>query len=160
MIIKFTLNHKSVSIDTDPGRKLAEVLRNEFNLLSVKENCVTGRCGACTVLKNNLPVPACAISMFTVKNCVISTFEEIAETKKYNIMKEAFAAAGCSFCDFCFHGKMLTIYSLLDSYDELTDPVIYKALSGNVCSCSDFDSIVKGIKIASIAIRRIKHARK
>ena len=158
MIIKFMLNNMKKNLDADPGDKLSEVLRNDFGLQSVNSCCNTGRCGGCTVLKDNIPVPACMVRMFSVKNSNILTYEYISTTKEFDTITKVLEAMGCNFCDFCKHGKMITIYSLVQSSAQLTDKDIYEALSGNICNCTDFQSMAAGIKLAVNAIKRGKRA--
>ncbi len=156
MLIDFTLNNRHIKLNTDPGRKLSDVLRKEFGYYSVNECCNTGRCGGCTVLRNNLPVPACMISMFSVKGSEIFTFEWIEQTKEYDTISKVLDAYGCRFCDFCHSGKMITIYAYLKSNPKPEKYDILEAMSGNSCSCTDLQSIADGIRLAASAIKRGK----
>ena len=45
-----TVNHKPVTVETDPNQRLLDMLRNNLGLTSVKEGCSEGECGACTVI--------------------------------------------------------------------------------------------------------------
>ena len=158
MIIRFMLNNMKKNLDADPSDKLSDVLRDDFGLLSVNSGCNTGRCGGCTVLKDNIPVPACMVRMFSVRNANILTYEYISTTKEFETITKVLEAMGCNFCDFCKHGKMMTIYSLVINSGQLTDKDIYEALSGNICNCTDFQSMAAGIKLAVNAINRGKRA--
>ena len=152
------LNNMKKNLDADPADKLADVLRDDFGLMSVNSCCNTGRCGGCTVLKDNIPIPACMVKMFSVRNANILTYEYISTTKEFETITKVLEAMGCNFCDFCKHGKMMTIYSLVTSFGQLTDKDIYEALSGNICNCTDFQSMAAGIKLAVNAIKRGKRA--
>ena len=156
--MNFYLNGKPVSHEGDPAARLLDVLRDDFGLLSVNSGCNTGRCGGCTVLKDNIPVPACMVRMFSVRNANILTYEYISTTKEFETITKVLEAMGCNFCDFCKHGKMMTIYSLVINSGQLTDKDIYEALSGNICNCTDFQSMAAGIKLAVNAIKRGKRA--
>lgn len=156
MIIKFMLNNMKKNLDAGPDDKLSDVLRDDFGLLSVNSCCNTGRCGGCTVLKDNIPVPACMVKMFSVRNSNILTYEYISTTKEFETITKVLDAMGCNFCNFCKHGKMITIYSLIQNAVPLTDKDIYEALSGNICNCTDFQSMAAGIKLAINAIKRGK----
>ena len=107
MIIKFMLNNMKKNLDADPDDKLSDVLRDDFGLLSVNSCCNTGRCGGCTVLKDNIPVPACMVKMFSVRNSNILTYEYISTTKEFETITKVLDAMGCNFCNFCKHGKMI-----------------------------------------------------
>ena len=158
MIIRFMLNNMKKNLDADPSDKLSDVLRDDFGLLSVNSGCNTGRCGGCTVLKDNIPVPACMVRMFSVRNANILTYEYISTTKEFETITKVLEAMGCNFCDFCKHGKMMTIYSLVINSGQLTDKDIYAALSGKTCNCTEFQSMAAGIKLAVNAIKRGKRA--
>ncbi|HNY38278.1 MAG TPA: 2Fe-2S iron-sulfur cluster-binding protein, partial [Petrotogaceae bacterium] len=59
MKINFFLNHIFCTVDTDPLRSLADVLRNDFNQTDVKQGCKEGECGACAVLIEGVTVHSC-----------------------------------------------------------------------------------------------------
>ncbi len=152
------LNNMKKNLDADPNDKLSDVLRDDFGLLSVNSCCNTGRCGGCTVLKDNIPVPSCMVRMFSVRNSNILTYEYISTTKESETITKVLNAMGCNFCNFCKHGKLVTIYSLVQSSAQLTDKDVYEALSGNICNCTDFQSMAAGVKLALNAIKRGKRA--
>ncbi|MCQ2604213.1 MAG: 2Fe-2S iron-sulfur cluster-binding protein [Spirochaetia bacterium] len=154
MLIKFILNKKQVAVDADPMDSLSEILRTKFSIDSVNECCNTGRCGGCTVLKNNLPVPSCMIHMFTVRNANILTFEHIKTTREYSIIDKTLKTYNCIFCDYCSTGRIITIYSLLKNSDKLNNDDIYRALSGNICNCTDLKTMTIGIRLAFNALKR------
>ena len=158
MIIKFTLNNMKKNLDADPSEKLSDVLRDDFGLLSVNSCCNTGRCGGCTVLKDNLPVPACMVRMFSVRNSSILTYEYISTTTEFTSIIKVLEAMGCNFCDFCKHGKIITMYSLVQSGVQLTEKDVYEALSGNICNCTDFHSMAAGVRLIVNTIKRGKRA--
>ena len=152
------LNNMKKNLDADPADKLSDVLRDDFGLQSVNSCCNTGRCGGCTVLKDNIPVPACMVKMFSVRNSNILTYEFISTTKEFQTITEVLEAMGCNFCDFCKHGKMIIIYSLVMNGVTLTDKEIYDALSGNICNCTDFQSMAESIRCAIRSVKREKRA--
>jgi len=98
------------------------------------------------------------VRMFSVRNSNILTYEYISTTKEFETITKVLGAMGCNFCNFCKHGKMITIYSLLQNAGQLTDKDIYEALSGNICNCTDFQSMAAGIRLALNAIKRGKRA--
>ncbi len=48
-LITCTINGKLTESYVDPRSSLAEFLREELSLVSVKHGCDVGECGACTV---------------------------------------------------------------------------------------------------------------
>ena len=50
MAVQSTINGESTAFLCSPGQVLAEVLRDELELIGTKIGCNTGDCGACSVL--------------------------------------------------------------------------------------------------------------
>ncbi len=160
MIIRFILNSIEAVIDVNPHSRLSSILRDNFGLLSTKESCYNGECGACTVLLDDEPVPACVIPVFTVKNRSVVTLEGFEKTENYEIIRKSLKSSGCNLCKYCYQGRILVIHHLLQQYSELNDNEIFEALSGNRCECTDFKSLKKGIKLANLTLNRKKKAGK
>ena len=147
--IKFTLNGKETKIATDPLRRLLDVLRDDFNLKSIKEGCAEGECGACSVLLNDHLVTSCIIPLGGVKNQDVKTLEYVRETQLGSIIVESFADGGAVQCGFCIPGMVMAAYYLLSNVPEPTNKQIRKAISGNMCRCTGYDLIAESIKLAS-----------
>ena len=94
MRIDFVLNGGRVSIDTDPLRRLIDVLREEFHLSGVKEGCGVGECGACTILVDGRSALSCLIPVGKVQNGEIVTIEGYRISDRYRILQKAFAESG------------------------------------------------------------------
>lgn len=148
MIIKFTLNYQSVTIDTDPSRRLLDVLRVDFNLVGVKEGCGEGECGACSVLINHLVVNSCLVPVGNVHNKDVLTIEGYKLTPKYKIIETAFVDAGAVQCGFCTPGMVMATESLLYQNPHPSDLEIKIALSGNLCRCTGYNMIIEAVKLA------------
>ena len=59
--VRCTVNHKPVVVETEPNKRLLDMLREDLDLTSVKEGCSEGECGACTVIFNGEPVTTCCM---------------------------------------------------------------------------------------------------
>ena len=160
MIIKFMLNNIEVVVNSNPCTRLSTILRENFGLLSTKESCMSGECGACTVLLDGVPVPSCVILAFTVKNREVITLESYEKTENCDIIKKSLKSAGCNLCGYCKQGRILVIQHLIERHKELNDTDISEALSGNLCECIDVKSLKKGIKLAHLTIKRKQKAGK
>jgi len=147
--IRFVLNRKEVTIDTDPLRRLLDVLREDFGLTGVKEGCGEGECGACSVLIDGELALSCITPVGTVQGASVVTIEGLRETKRYGKISDAFAEAGSVQCGFCTPGFVIAAEALLRTNSSPTEDEIREAISGNFCRCTGYSSIVEGIRIAS-----------
>ena len=77
--ICFTLNGRPVEIFVDPGRRLADVLREDLGLIGAKIGCNAGQCGACTVLFDDRPICSCIISAAQATGRTVLTVEGLME---------------------------------------------------------------------------------
>ena len=147
--IKFILNGKEVSVEADPLKRLLDVLREDKKMTGVKEGCGEGECGACAVLKDGVLVNSCMIPLGATEGCEIITPEGIRETEKGKLIIDAFGDAGAVQCGFCTPGMMMATEALLTINKTPEEEEIREALSGNLCRCTGYDLIVKGVQIAS-----------
>ena len=147
--IDFILNGEKITLDTNPSRRLLDVLRDDFDLTGPKEGCGEGECGACAVLMNHEIVNSCSVPL---ANCIgkeITTIEGFMKTKRYEVIKESFAEEGAVQCGFCTPGMVIASESLLNKNPHPSDEEIKIGLSGNLCRCTGYNMIVKAVKKAS-----------
>ena len=149
MEISFILNNKKVTIDVTPSMRLLDVIREELHLTGTKEGCGEGECGACTVLVNGEPYNSCLTPVANVIGKEVMTIEGFRETKAYRVIADAFADQGGSQCGFCTPGMILASYAVLKKNHHPTEEEIREALSGNLCRCTGYNSIVNAVMLAS-----------
>ena len=148
MRIEFTLNGQKVSIDTDPRRRLLDVLRDDLGIKSVKEGCGEGECGACTVIFNDRAILSCLRMVGQVDGGEIITSEGLLDDDVLHPIQEAFIQAGAVQCGFCTPGFVMSTYALLKHNPDPTDDEIKEGLSGNLCRCTGYDQIIKAVRLA------------
>lgn len=149
MKIKFNLNFKDVEIDADPLKRLLDVLREDFNLSSVKEGCGEGECGACSVLINNKITPSCMFPVGKAEGKNIMTVDGLKKTRKYEIIRKAFEDAGAVQCGFCIPGMTIAAEALLLKNPNPSIDEIREGISGNLCRCTGYNMIIDAVKIAA-----------
>jgi carbon-monoxide dehydrogenase small subunit len=149
MKIRFTLNNNHEAVDTDPMRRLLDVLRDDFGLSGVKEGCGEGECGACSVLVNGEIVFSCITPVQTVEGSAILTIEGYRNTDRYRAIEAAMEKAGGVQCGFCTPGFVLAAEALLRKNPHPTEEEIREGLSGNLCRCTGYTGIVEGIRAAA-----------
>ena len=109
--ITLTIGDTSRSIDTAPGRRLSEVLREDLNLKSVKIGCDAGDCGACTVLIDGRQECACLVPAVQADGRTVETLET-AEPVLRAQLQQAFLAKGAAQCGICTPGLMMAAMEL------------------------------------------------
>lgn len=149
MKIDFIVNGKRVEIDTNPARRLLDVLREDLGLLGIKEGCGEGECGACAVLLDGRLVHSCLVPLGNVKGKEVLTIEGIKNTEEYKVIEEAFLDAGSVQCGFCTPGFVMNTYYLLKNNPDPREEDIKKAISGNLCRCTGYQMIIDAIKLAA-----------
>ncbi len=148
MKISFTLNEKKISIESDPLRRLLDVLREDLNILSVKESCGEGECGACTVLLNDKPVTSCLINIIQVEGGSVISAEGISETPLGKLITTCFEETNAVQCGFCFPGFLVTVFHYLKNHPVNDEQKIKSALAGNICRCTGYQKIIDAVQLA------------
>lgn len=151
--LNFTINGQAISLDIPADLLLVDVLRDVLKLKSVKKGCGDGECGACTVLMDGTPIASCMTPAFKAHEKEILTVEGLAPENGLHPIQNAFLAEGAVQCGFCTPGMLLAAKALLDKKPEPDDEEIRKALTGHLCRCTGYNTIVKAIKRAGDAIR-------
>ena len=149
--INFKLNDQLIEIETNPNRRLLDVLREDFSLTGPKEGCGEGECGACAVLMNHEIVNSCSVPLANVIGKEIITIEGFSKTKRYEVIKDAFAKTGGVQCGFCTPGMIIATESLLNKNPHPSDFEIKIGLSGNLCRCTGYNLIIEAVKEAAKA---------
>lgn len=154
--LKLKVNNRDHSIIVDGNRRLLDVLREDLNLMGVKEGCGVGECGACTVILNGKAVNSCLILAGQVQGCEIITIEglEGENGEPYpkgtlHPLQQAFIDAGAVQCGFCTPGIILSAFALLTENPNPSEDEIKEALSGNLCRCTGYKQIIEAVKLAS-----------
>jgi len=147
--INFTLNGKPVSVETAPNKRLLDLLHDDLGMLSVKEGCAEGECGACTVIFNGEPVTSCCMLAGQAEGAEIITVEGISLDGKPSVLQQAFLDAGAVQCGFCIPGMLLNAQALLMKNPNPTTEEIKVAMSGNLCRCTGYAKIEKAVALAA-----------
>lgn len=133
--------------EIDSGMRLLDFIREEIKLKGVKEGCGEGECGACTVILNGNAVNSCLIYAASIDGAEIITIEGIGG-KELDPIQRAFIDAGAVQCGYCTPGMILSAKALLDKNPEASEEEIRAGISGNLCRCTGYDKIVKGVLLA------------
>lgn len=149
MTLEFVLNDRPVSAEVDPLARLLDVLRNGFGLHGVKEGCGEGECGACAVLVDGRLVNSCIVPAATIEGSRVLTIEGYRTTDRFTVIERALAETGGVQCGFCTPGIVMATESILREHAHPSDEEIRHGLSGNLCRCTGYETIVRAVRIAS-----------
>ena len=144
MPTSFTINGKPCTVDLPPMTRLIDVLRDHLGLLSVKEGCGEGECGACTVLMNGQVVQSCLVPLCQAEGAVLETVESLGTDAQHPIQR-AFLEHGAVQCGFCTPGFILATKALLAENPHPTRDQARVALAGNICRCTGYQKIIDAV---------------
>ncbi|AZQ66456.1 2Fe-2S iron-sulfur cluster binding domain-containing protein [Silicimonas algicola] len=148
MTLSFTIRGERQEVETDPHRRLSEVLRDDLGLKSVKVGCDAGDCGACTVLIDGRQACACLVPAGQADGASIETLETWSGGAA-DRLRDAFLAEGAAQCGICTPGMMMAAAELLSASPDPTEDEVRTALSGVLCRCTGYASIVAAVLSAS-----------
>jgi carbon-monoxide dehydrogenase small subunit len=143
--IDLTVNGTSHSGRTAARRTLADFLRDDLELTGTHVGCEHGVCGACTVLLDGEPVRSCLVLAVQARGRSVSTIEGLSDGAPMNALQEAMRDTHAFQCGFCTPGFLMQITALLGENASPSETEIRETLSGNICRCTGYESIVNGV---------------
>ena len=147
--VELTVNGTSRQGSIEPRRTLADFLREDLGLTGTHLGCEHGVCGACTVLVNGEPARSCLMLAVQARGADILTIEGLATNGVMNPLQQAMWESHGFQCGFCTPGFLMQISALLAENPHPGEAEIREALSGNICRCTGYESIVNGVLRAS-----------
>jgi len=141
------VNGEDREVPAGPDTPLIYALRNDLGLKGTKFGCGLGVCGACTVLVDGRPVPACETPMWSVAGRSVTTVEGLDAGK----LREAFLAEQAGQCGYCLSGILVRAAALLAANPSPTADEVRAALDGNLCRCGAHNRIVRAVLRAAAA---------
>lgn len=144
--VNLTLNGKDRVVDIDPRLLLVEMLRENLKAQGTRIGCLTGDCGACTVLIDGQIKKSCLVLAASVQESRIETIEGLSSIQA---LQDAFIAHNGFQCGYCTSGMIVVAADLLRHHPSPSREDIRKAISGNLCRCTGYESIVDAIYAVS-----------
>ena len=141
MKVSLTLNGRAASLEARTDEMLLSALRRE-GLLSVRETCAIGMCGACTVLVDGEPVSGCLTLTAQVAGRDVTTVEGLGGDP----VQRAFAETHGFQCGWCTPGFVLAAKRLLELNPSPSDDEIAEGLGGNLCRCGSYVKIAEAVR--------------
>ena len=147
--ITITVNGVPRSASAEARRLLSDFLRHDLGLTGTHVGCEHGVCGCCTVLFDGEPARSCLVFAGQADGAEITTIEGLAEIDgTLHPIQQAMMEAHGFQCAFCSPGFLMSAVALLAQNAEPTRAEIREELSGNLCRCTGYQSIVAGVERA------------
>ena len=144
MKIDLTVNGGARSGDAEPRKTLADFLREDLGLTGTHLGCEHGVCGACTVLLDGEPARSCLMLAVQARGASITTVEGLADDGVLNELQSALRDSHAFQCGFCTPGFVMQITALLAENPTPSEAEVRETLSGNLCRCTGYETIVDG----------------
>jgi carbon-monoxide dehydrogenase small subunit len=134
----------------EPRLTLADFLREECHLTGTHLGCEHGVCGACTILLDGRSARSCLMLAVQADGHEVLTVEGIAPSSdKLHPLQEAFRDNHGLQCGFCTPGMLMTARALLDRDPDPDEQTIREAISGQICRCTGYTTIVRSVRWAA-----------
>jgi xanthine dehydrogenase small subunit len=132
---------------------LAEFLRRRRHLTGTKVVCAEGDCGACAVLIGRVSQDERSIQYASVNSCIqmmfqldathVVTIEGLKHGDELNPIQKAMVTCHGTQCGFCTPGFVVSLCDLMQRSTGVKAHDVRRALVGNLCRCTGYDSIVR-----------------
>ena len=151
--ITLHVNGRDYEIDVDIRESLLEILRDRLGLISVKQGCGVGECGACNVLIDGRPTDSClTLAVWAEGKCVRTVEGEVKPEGELSPVQKAYVDAGAVQCGFCTPGLVMTTIAFLeknkDRWAAITREEIKRAHAGHLCRCTGYELITEAVELA------------
>lgn len=144
--ITVTVNGKRFEKEVEPRRLLSDFIREDLRLTGTHVGCEHGVCGSCTVLMNGKSTRACLTFAVMADGAEIMTIEGLGSAEKMHPLQQAFWEKHGLQCGFCTPGVLMTALELLKENPKPSVEDVREALSGNLCRCTGYQTIVESIR--------------
>lgn len=148
MVVSFTVNGRSESVDVSPEMPLLWVLRDVLDIKGPKFGCGISQCGACTVHVDGAARRSCTLPVERVEGAEITTIEGLSPdgTHPLQLVWEELDVAQCGYCQ---GGQIMAAAALLEETPNPTDEDIDFAMNRNLCRCGTYLRIREAIHRAA-----------
>jgi carbon-monoxide dehydrogenase small subunit len=151
MPFAFRVNGRPVEVDVLPRTTLVDCLRHTLGLTGTHVGCEHGVCGACTIVVDGDAVRSCLMLAVQAEGRDLVTVEGLADGDELGPLQKSFRKHHALQCGFCTPGILTTMHALLSEEPFADADRIREVLSGNICRCTGYISIVEAVLDARAA---------
>lgn len=144
-VVETTINGEPIEFLCEPRQSVLECLRDVLELTGSKEGCLTGDCGACTVIVDGRAACSCLMLGPEAQGKNIQTVEGLASGSTLHVLQQKYLEHASLQCGICTPGFLMSSKALLDRNPNPTEAEIRYALAGNLCRCTGYDKIVRAV---------------
>jgi aerobic-type carbon monoxide dehydrogenase small subunit (CoxS/CutS family) len=150
--IETTVNGALRHVEVEARTTLLDLLRR-LGQHGVKHGCETGECGACAVLLDGRPVPACLVLALRAQGRAVQTVEGLGTPDALHPIQQAFVDTGAIQCGYCTPAMELCAKALLDAFPDPSEAEVRDALAGCLCRCTGYVKPVEAVLRAAGSMR-------
>jgi aerobic-type carbon monoxide dehydrogenase small subunit (CoxS/CutS family) len=148
--VRVRVNGVDYETAVEVRKTLVDFLREDLGLVGTHVGCEHGVCGACTILMNGETVRSCIMLAVQVDGAELMTVEGLASpTGELHPIQQAFRDKHGLQCGFCTPGFLMTTYEMLQTTPSPSVAEIKDWLSGNLCRCTGYQSILESVQLAA-----------
>lgn len=147
--VRTTINGEAIEFLCEPRQSLLDCLRDVLGLTGTKCGCNDGNCGACSVLLDGRLVNSCLVLGVEAEGRTITTVEGLASWEGLRAIQQSFVDEDALQCGFCTPGMLIAAKALLDHNPRPNEREIRDWMSGNLCRCTGYESIVRAVQAAA-----------
>ena len=152
-VVETTINGERTEFLCEPRQSLLEVLRDVLGMTGSKEGCLTGDCGACSVILDGRVVCSCLVLGVEAEGRTIATVEGLANGHDLHPLQRKFLEHAALQCGICTPGFLVAAKALLDRCPDPSEAQVRYELAGNLCRCTGYDKIVRAVLDAAAEMR-------
>ena len=148
--ISMKVNGKAVCGEVENRTLLVDFIRTNLGLTGTHVGCDTSQCGACVVHVDGKAVKSCTTLAVACEGADVTTIEGIAKNGVLHPMQEAFHQNHGLQCGFCTPGMIMASIDIVKrNGKKVSEEVIRRELSGNICRCTGYHNIVAAVQSAA-----------
>jgi aerobic carbon-monoxide dehydrogenase small subunit len=145
LTVGFTLNGEQVASEVRPEQTVLDMLREQWELMSVRPACGIGVCGSCTVLVDWQVASSCIMLAAAVDGRDVTTAEGLANGGALCRTQQAFVERGAYQCSYCIPAMALTAEAYVAAHPEATHEEVRHHLAGNLCRCGTYPMVLEAV---------------